>query len=133
MNLWDAFKALDSGKKIRNVNWGEGAYIYKDINGNYVTHDGQACCDFIKINDNDVWEIYDNRRDTDLAWRILFKNVMEARSYIDAHIRDSYECDKYGCENCIYSGVCDIFDDLYNELVSLNRYVKLDVKHEFEE
>lgn len=130
MNIWEAFKALDLGKKVRNVNWGEGAYIYKDIDGDYLMYDGHACCDFIKINDNDIWEIYDNRQDADLAWRILFKNVMEAESYIGAYIRDSYECDKYGCENCIYSTVCDIFDDLYNELERLNQYIKLDVKHE---
>jgi hypothetical protein len=133
MNIWEAFKALDAGKKIRIINWGEGAYIYKDIDGNYLTHDGHACCDFIKINDNDIWEIYDNRQDADLAWRILFKNVMEAESYIGAYIRDSYECNKCGCDNCIYSTVCNIFDNLYNELERLNQYIKLDEKHEFEE
>lgn len=132
MNTWEAFKALDLGKKVRNVNWGEGAYIYKDIDGDYLTHDGQACCDFLKINDDDIWEIYDKRQDADLAWRILFKNVMETKSYIDAHICNSYECNKCKCYNCMYSAVCDIFNDLYNELVSLNKYVKLDVKHELD-
>lgn len=130
MNIWEAFKALDLGKKIRNVNWEEGAYIYKDIDGNYLTHDGHACCDFIKINDNDIWEIYDNRQDADLAWRMLYKKVMEVESFLEI---DSDMCNKDECHNCKYSKVCDNFYDLYNELERLNQFIKLDEKHEFEE
>lgn len=134
MNLWEALKALENPyTKIRQTTWEEGLFIYKDIDGNYLTNDGRAAYDTIKINDNDVWEIYDTRQDAELAWRMLYKKVMEAESYIGAYLIDSYECNKCECHNCKYSKACDYFYDLHGVLEELNKTIKLDVKHEFED
>lgn len=60
MKLWQAMEFMLAGKKIRNKCWTEGCYIYKDNNGNYLTADGEPCCDNIQMPD-DGWEIYDER------------------------------------------------------------------------
>lgn len=80
-----------------------------------------------------MWEIYDNRQDAELAWRMLYKKVMEAKSYMDSYLCDSCERNKSECRNCKYSKACDYFYDLYGVLEELNKTIKLDVKHEFEE
>lgn len=129
MNLWEALKALENPyTKIRQTTWEEGLFIYKDIDGNYLTNDGRAAYDTIKIKENDDWEIYDTRQDAELAWRMLYKKVMEAESYMDLSL-----CDCYDCNNCKYSKACDYFYDLYGVLEELNKTIKLDVKHEFED
>lgn len=41
MKLWEAMKALDEGKKVRNKDWSCKEFIYKNELGEIVWEDGE--------------------------------------------------------------------------------------------
>ena len=57
MKTWEITKALEEGKKVRKTYWKEGLFIYKDVEGNYLTEDGYVIGDSIKATEDDEWEI----------------------------------------------------------------------------
>lgn len=130
MKLWEAMMLMNEGNKVRLKHWEKHDYIYLNDNDEVCWSNGNLVGNIPNVGE---WELYDNRRDAELAWRIIFRNVKGAESFIDEYISDSYECNKCECDDCIYSTACNIFDDLCNELERLNQFIKLDKKHEFED
>lgn len=71
MNILEAFKALEQGKKITRKNWGRKEYLYLDENGyirnekgNFYTPTGG-----INVTTKDNWEVSEYISDTDLEFR----------------------------------------------------------------
>lgn len=133
MKTWEAMKALEEGKKVRHVYWEQDKYIVIDFTSAYnhiVDEKGNLSC----INEtNDEWEIYDDRKNVPLVWRMMYKKIVELAEFIDGETSTGYLCNKGECHDCPFAMLCDLYDDLSEELERLNRLYKLDTKHEFEE
>lgn len=56
MNFFEAVKALDRGQKIRDKDWADNDYIFKDSNGKIIDEEGNTYSIHSDI-DYD-WEIY---------------------------------------------------------------------------
>lgn len=134
MKTWEAMKALEEGKKVRQVDWEPDEYIV--INFKYSTDskivDEKGNPSYIQLVDYE-WEIYDDRKDAPLAWRMLYKKLIEAAEFIEGEISTGYVCNKGECHDCPFTMLCDLYSDLFEELERLNKYFKLDKKHEFED
>ena len=64
MTTWEAIKALEEGKKVRNPTWDLEKYI-EIVNGEFVDDEGflfYLSC----INDN-IWEIYNSQKLPNIA------------------------------------------------------------------
>ena len=120
MRFYEAIKALEEGKKVRNYYWGKGEYIYKGEDGRYYSANGIYCGTISGINE-ESWEIYDDRKDVDKSLKELYKILKEV-CYGDFNEYDEY----LGDEDIPAKNRCDYADRLYNQLLEMNRYYKLD-------
>lgn len=127
MKTWEAMEALEEGKKVRKVCWNKDEYIVKITDGRFEMSEGGFYV-FMIERQSDDWEVYDERKEPPLAWRMVYKKVMEAEGFLGIPT-----CEQAECHNCPYAHACDLFYDLYNELDEINRKYKLDKKHELEE
>ena len=142
MKMWQAMQLLEEGEKVRCVAWEKSKYIWKNDEGDYVNEEGEyineggkSTEDYIYLNSGVLsaeWEIYEERKDVPLAWRMLYKKMNEAEEFIDDYMNTSYLCYKCECENCGFRSACCAFYNLYEILEELNKDYKLDVKHEYE-
>ncbi len=60
MKLWEAMKALESGKKVRRVDWLPCEYIYLDIFHNVINNYGGTTDKNLLDNIHMPWEIYND-------------------------------------------------------------------------
>ena len=132
MKMWEAIQLLEEGKKVRSVAWEKGMYIWKNDEGEYVTEEGIS---IMYLNGGALsteWEVYEERKDVALAWRIMYKKITEAEEFVDDYLNSSYLCSKYECHDCVFEKACCAFYNLFEILGELNKEYKLDVKHEYE-
>ena len=63
MKLWEAMKALESGKKVRRIDWAPDEYIYLDIYHEVINNNGGPADKYLLDNIHMTWEIYKDKDD----------------------------------------------------------------------
>ena len=71
MKLWEAMKALESGKKVRRIDWAPDEYIYLDIYHEVIDNNGSLADKDILDNIHMTWEIYKDKNDLNRAFDFL--------------------------------------------------------------
>ena len=114
MKFWEAMKAAEEGKKVRNKRWVTGCYIFKE-GERYFTADGNPFCDFVRSTDGE-WEIYEAKKEVDPKFKAMYK----------------YLKDEYGFVNDQYTEYMndhnqpDYLLKFYQQLLDMAKYYKLD-------
>ena len=128
MNLWEAIKELQEGKRIRESHYAKGVYLYMDDDGYIRFNDGEKYRFMSGVNLNDdEWEICGDVDDTDKDTRKevsedlkdMYNNIVvdnfcetEGYEYYRDYVNDSFE------ENYIVK--------LWEQLCRMNNFYKLD-------
>ena len=71
MKLWEAMKELESGKKVRRIDWALDEYIYLDIYHRVISNNGGPADKDILDNIHMTWEIYKDKNDLNRAFDFL--------------------------------------------------------------
>lgn len=98
MKFWEAMKALESGKKVRDTQWVENAYIYGDDNG-FILDENNETVSSDDFNVTHEWEEVTN------GFRIMSKTgrglLLEDCPYCHfLHCRDDGENEYKYCPYC---------------------------------
>lgn len=126
MNIWEAIKELQEGKRIRESHYAKGVYLYMDDDGYIRFNNGEKYRFMSGVNlDDDKWEIYEEleeetkykRKEVSNDLKKVYKSVGEfwgSHSYnsYGEYITESFE------ENYLLK--------LWNQLCRMNEYYKLD-------
>lgn len=75
MKFWEAMKAMEEGKKVRNKDWMEEFYIYLNED-NDILDERDAVCDLNFIGEKgSEWEIYDDRKPSPAILKTLANDL----------------------------------------------------------
>lgn len=90
MKFWEAMKAMEEGKKVRNVNWGEHQYIYLDKNDKSIIDEEEDYFPIRYIDDEEIWEIheekYEEKKEAPYALRQLAIDLMQFDSDLNSMV-----------------------------------------------
>lgn len=128
MNIWEAIKELQEGKKIRESHYAKGVYLYMDDDGYIRFNNGEKYRFMSGVNLNDdEWEIYEEleeevkykRKEAEERVKCLFNIICDMNAYWTQY--------NYFLENegSIYDGE-DYINKLCHQLYIMNQYYKLD-------
>lgn len=70
MKFWEAMKALNEGKKVRNTDWAHESHIFifkepKLVDENYEDYKMEIDASEIADDEYNVWEIYEEPKETE--------------------------------------------------------------------
>lgn len=114
MKFWEAMKAAEEGKKVRNKRWVTGCYIFKE-GERYFTADGNPFCDFVRSTDGE-WEIYEDKKEVDPKFKEMYK-------YLKNH--DGFANTQY-CDFIYLHNKEDHLLEFYRQLLEMAKEYKLD-------
>lgn len=130
MNIWEAIKELQEGKRIRQNHYVKGVYLYMDDDGYIRFNNGEKYRFMSGVNLNDdEWEIYEElgkeetkyeRKEVEERVKCLFNIICDMNSRWTQY------------DDFIESGKCN-FDEknyieiFFQQLSEMNRYYKLDI------
>ena len=126
MKFDEAMKALKEGKRIRQIFYADGVYLYMDEDGYIRFNDGEKYRGIGGININDEWEVCgevcgevekDDREDVPDDLKKVFKVVNE--------FWDTEGYDPYSYYVAVEKEEHYLFK-LYNQLYKMNEHYKLD-------
>ncbi len=129
MNIWEAIKELQEGKRIRESHYAKGVYLYMDDDGYIRFNDGEKYRFMSGVNlDDDKWEIYEEleeevkyeRKEVDEKIKHLFNIIRDLNSRWTQY-DDFIESEKCNFDEKNY---IEIF---FQQLSEMNRYYKLDI------
>ena len=90
MKFYEAMELLESGKKIRKVNWNKNCFLYIDKETGDILDEEKRMYYFTNIKAKDEWEEYlgdlDDRIEVMKVYKDLYKVVNEA---YNVHIHDN--------------------------------------------
>ena len=114
MKFWEAMKAAEEGKKVRNKRWVTGCYIYKE-DTKYFTADGNLFCDFVRSIDGE-WEIYEEKKEVDPKFKEMYRYLKDENGFTNG---------EYG-EFIYERNEEDHLLAFYRQLLEMAKYYKLD-------
>lgn len=86
MKFWEAIKCLEEGKKITRTYWEKDAYIYID-DDNILRDNYNTAQDLYYIpNDNDDWEVYEEKKEAPCALKKLAIDLMQFDSDVNSMV-----------------------------------------------
>lgn len=79
MRFFEAMELLESGKKVRKVNWNEGCYLYINEETGDILDEEDRMYYFTNIKATDNWEEYkeDTRKEVEPIFKELYRIVQE--------------------------------------------------------
>lgn len=126
MNIWEAIKELQEGKRIRQSHYAKGVYLYMDDDGYIRFNDGEKYRFMGGVNlDDDEWEIYEELEEETKYERKEVPNDIKKVYKSVGEFWDSHSYNSYG-EYITESFEENYLLKLWNQLCRMNEYYKLD-------
>ena len=125
MNIWEAIKELQEGKRIRESHYAKGVYLYMDDDGYIRFNEGEKYRFMSGVNlEDDEWEIYEEEEET----KYERKEVPNDLKKVYKSVGEFWGSDSY---NSYGEYITKIFEEnyllkLWNQLCRMNEYYKLD-------
>ena len=116
MKFWEAMKALEEGKKVRAVDWGDDEYI--TLRGEIlVDEEGYTCTHTLEGEGiNKKWEIHDEKKDVDPKFKEMYRYLKDEEGFAN---------NQY-CEFIYKHDKQDHLLEFYRQLLEMAKYYKLD-------
>ena len=116
MKFWEAMKALEEGKKVRAVDWGDDEYI--TLRGEIlVDEEGYTCTHTLEGEGiNKKWEILNERKEVDPRFKEFYHYLKDENGFANGQYGDFiYERNEE-----------DHLLAFYRQLLDMAKYYKLD-------
>ena len=116
MKFWEAMKAMEEGKKVRNEEWSEHQYIYLDKNDKSIIDEEEDYFPIRYIEDEEIWEIYEEKKDVDPRFKEFYHYLKDENGFTNG---------EYG-EFIYERNEEDHLLAFYRQLLEMAKYYKLD-------
>lgn len=116
MKFWEAMKAMEEGKKVRNEKWTKDQYLYLSISNEILDEKGRDVgINYIGIAGSN-WEIYEEKKPVDPKFKELYQYLKEENGFTNSQYGEFIQ------DNCMV----DHLLALYTQLLEMSKYYKLD-------
>ena len=116
MKFWEAMKAMQEGKKVRNKEWTNEQYLYLSADNQILDEHGYvASIDYIGLGET-TWEIYEEKKEVDPRFKEFYHYLKDENGFAN---------DQY-CEFIYNNNLKDHLLEFYQQLLEMAKYYKLD-------
>ena len=116
MKFWEAMKAMEEGKKVRNKEWTKDQYLYLSVDNEILDEkDQDVGINYIGVSGSN-WEIYEEKKPVDEDFKKLYNYLKNEDGFVNIQYSEF-----------IYNkGEEDHLLAFYRQLLEMSKYYDLD-------